>query len=164
MNFKPFYSPWSFPYSSWLVFTSHPGQREWYTANPDRLDEQKHTDSLFIILGDFNRPHELPKYRQHVKCHNVLDYCYTILKDAYHSVSQAALGHSDHCLVIPTYRPKLKSAKPVVKTEKKRTNQKLTDKGDKSGKKKLHWKAEEQVSVERPTRHHTIQETIPPAV
>ncbi len=44
-------------------------------------------------------------------------------KDAYHSVPRAALGLSDHCLVhlIPTYRQKLKSEKPVLKTVKRWT-------------------------------------------
>ncbi|KAL0185672.1 hypothetical protein M9458_017342, partial [Cirrhinus mrigala] len=43
--------------------------------------------------------------------------------DAYHSVPRAALGLSDHCLVhlLPAYRQKLKSAKPVVKTVKRWT-------------------------------------------
>ncbi len=47
---------------------------------------------------------------------NILDHCYKTIKNAYHSVPQAALGHFDHCLVhlVPTYRQKLKSAKPVV--------------------------------------------------
>ncbi len=53
---------------------------------------------------------ELAKYRQHLTCptrdSNILDHCYTIIKNAYHSVPRAALGLSDHCLVhlIPTYR------------------------------------------------------------
>ncbi len=49
--------------------------------------------SLLIILGDFNKANlsrELPKYRQHVtyptRDSNILDHCYTIIKDAYHSV------------------------------------------------------------------------------
>ncbi|KAL0149820.1 hypothetical protein M9458_054868, partial [Cirrhinus mrigala] len=56
---------------------------------------------------------------------NILDHCYTVIKDAYRSVPRAALGLSDHCLVhlIPTYRQKLKSAKPVVKTVKRWTNE-----------------------------------------
>ncbi len=93
--------------------------------------EQQHPDSVLIILGDFNKAnlsHELPKYRQLITCptrdSNILDHCYTTIKNAYHSVLQAALGLSDHCLVhlIPTYRQKLKSAKPVVKTVKRWTN------------------------------------------
>ncbi|KAI5085717.1 hypothetical protein C0J45_2273, partial [Silurus meridionalis] len=94
--------------------------------------EQKHPDSLFIILGDFNRAKltlELPKYRQPISCptreKNTLDHCYTVLKDGYRSVPWAALGNSDHRLVhlIPTYRQKLKSVKPVVKTVKKWTSE-----------------------------------------
>ena len=86
--------------------------------------EKKHPHSLLIVLGDFNRAnlsHELPKYKQHIRCPtrdtNTLDHCYTVLKDSYHSVPCAALGLSDHCVVhlIPTYKQKLKSAKPVVK-------------------------------------------------
>ncbi len=94
--------------------------------------EQQHPDSVLIILGDFNKANlsrELPKYRQHVTCptrdSNILDHCYTAIKDAYHSVPWAALGLSDHCLVhlIPTYRQKQKSAKPVLRTVKRWTNE-----------------------------------------
>ncbi len=81
-------------------------------------------EMLFINCKPFNKANisrELTKYRQHVTCptrdSNILDHCYTTIKNAYHSAPQAALGLSDHCLVhlIPTYRQKLKSAKPVVK-------------------------------------------------
>ncbi len=94
--------------------------------------EQRYPDTLLIILGDFNKENlsrELPKYRQHITCptrdSNILDYCYTIIKDAYHSVPRAALGLSDHCLVhlIPTYRQKLKSSKPVLRTVRRWTNE-----------------------------------------
>ncbi len=66
---------------------------------------------------------------QHITCptrdSNILDHCYTAIKDAYHSVPRAALGLSDHCLVhlIPTYRQKLKFAKPVLRTVKRWTNE-----------------------------------------
>ncbi len=93
--------------------------------------EQRHPDSVLIILGDFNKANlsrELPKYRKNVTCptrdSKILDHCYTTIKNAYHSVPRAALGLSDHCLVhrIPTYRQKLKSAKSVVNTVKRWTN------------------------------------------
>ncbi len=94
--------------------------------------EQKHPDSVLIILGDFNKANlslELPKYRQHITCptrdSNILDHCYTAIKEAYHSVPRAALELSEHCLVhlIPTYRQKLKSARPVLRTVKRWTNE-----------------------------------------
>ncbi len=81
--------------------------------------EQQHPDYVLIILGDFNKVHlsrELPKHSQHVtyptRDSDILDHCYTAIKEAYHSVPRAALGLSDHCLVhlIPTYRQKLKSS------------------------------------------------------
>lgn len=94
--------------------------------------EKTHPDSLLIILADFNRANlklELPKYRQHVTCPtrdmNTLDHCYTTIKNAYRSVPRAALGLSDHCLVhlIPSYKQKLKPAKPVVRTVKRWTDE-----------------------------------------
>ncbi|KAI3356004.1 hypothetical protein L3Q82_017277 [Scortum barcoo] len=74
-----------------------------------------------------NLSHKLPNYRQYIKCPtrdtNILHHCHTTLKNAYRSVPQAALGLSNHCLVhlIPTYRQKLKSAEPVVKTVRRWT-------------------------------------------
>ncbi len=94
--------------------------------------EQQHPDSVLIILGDFNKANlsrELPKYRQHITCptrdSNILDNCYTTINEAYHPVPRAALGLSDHHLVncIPAYRQKLKSAKPVLRTLKRWTNE-----------------------------------------
>ncbi len=100
-------------------------------ADPITDVEKKYSDSLLIILGDFNRAnltHELPKYTQHIKRPtrdtNTMDHCYTILKEAYHPVPLAALGLSDHCLLhlILTYRQKLKTLKPVVRTVRKWTD------------------------------------------
>ncbi len=47
------------------------------------------------------------------------------MKEAYSSVPRVALVLSDHSLVqlIPTYRKKLKSAKPVLRTVKRWTNE-----------------------------------------
>ncbi len=89
--------------------------------------EQRYPDSFIVILSDFNKANltrKLPKYRQHITCptrdSNILDHCYTVLKDAYHSVPSAALGLSGHSLVhlLPAYRQKLKSSKPVLRTVK----------------------------------------------
>ncbi len=135
INCKPFYSPWEFC-SFIFVSVYIPPQAHVSSALQKLADlitetEQQHPVSVLIILWDFNKANlsrELPKYRQHITCptrdSNILDHCYTVIKNAYHSVPRAALGLSDHCLVhlIPTYRQKLKSAKPVVKTVKRWTN------------------------------------------
>ncbi len=133
---KPFYSPREFC-SFILVSVYIPPQAHVSSALQKLADqitdtEQQHPDYVLIILGDFNKANlsrELPKYRQHITCptrySNILDHCYTAIKDTYHSVPRAALGLSDHCLVhlIPTYRQKLKSAKPVLRTVKRWTNE-----------------------------------------
>ncbi|XP_073671518.1 uncharacterized protein [Paramisgurnus dabryanus] len=136
VNCKPFYSPWEFNLFI-LVSVYIPPKAQVSLALQKLADqitetEQQHLDSVLIILGDFNKANlsrELPKYRQHVTCptrdSNILDHCYTTIKDAYHSVPRAALGHSDHCLVhlIPSYKQKLKSAKPVVRTVRRWTSE-----------------------------------------
>ncbi|KAL0199177.1 hypothetical protein M9458_007717, partial [Cirrhinus mrigala] len=136
INCKPFYSPREFC-SFILISVYIPPQAHVSLALQKLADqiadtEQKHPDSVLIILGDFNKANlsrELPKYSQHVTCptrdSNILDHCYTTIRNAYHSVPRAALGLSDHFLVhlIPSYRQKLKSAKPVVKTVKRWTNE-----------------------------------------
>ncbi len=136
INCKPFYSPREF--SSFILVNVYVPPDACVSAAMQQLAEQisemeqRYPDSLLIILGDFNKANlsrELPKYRHHFTCptrdSNILDHCYTAIKDAYHSVPWAALGLSDHCLVhlIPTYRQKLKSAKPVIRTVKRWTNE-----------------------------------------
>ncbi|KAK0132299.1 RNA-directed DNA polymerase from mobile element jockey [Merluccius polli] len=94
--------------------------------------ERSNPDYLVIVLGDFNKgnlTHDLPKYRQVIKCptrgENILDHCYTTVRDAYHAVPRAALGHSDHVMVhlIPAYMQKLKLCNPVVRTSRKWTSE-----------------------------------------
>ena len=94
--------------------------------------ERTNPDYLVIVLVDYNKgnlTHDLPKYRQVIKCpnrgENILDHCYTTVRDAYHAVPRAALGHSDHVIVhlIPAYRQKLKLCKPVVRTSRKWTSE-----------------------------------------
>ncbi len=136
INCKPFYLPQEF-FSFILVSVYIPPQAQVSSALQKLTDqitetEQQHPDSVLIILRDFNKANlscELPKYRQHVTCptrdSNILDHCYTTIKEAYHSVPRSALGLSDHCLVhlILTYRQKLKSTKPVLRTVKRWTNE-----------------------------------------
>ncbi|KAM9781040.1 uncharacterized protein ACBT44_022395 [Syngnathus typhle] len=103
----------SSPRSSWRLYTFH---HTHVRVKPRRCWPTR-----------ANLAHELPRYRQHVTCPTrkaqTLDHCYTVIKDTYHSAPRAALGLSDHCLVhlIPAYRQKLKTSKPVVRTVRKWT-------------------------------------------
>lgn len=136
INCKPFYSPREF--SSFVLVGVYISPQACVANAIQQLADQitdaekQHPDSLVIIVVDFNSVKlnkELPKYRQHIKIptrdKNTLDHCYTVLKDAYHVVSRAALGLSDHCLLhlIPTYRHKLKTSKPVARSVKKWTRE-----------------------------------------
>ncbi|KAG7501340.1 RNA-directed DNA polymerase from transposon BS [Solea senegalensis] len=140
INCKPFYSPREFA-SFILVGVYIPPHASVQDAQRMLADqilcvERINPDSLVIVLGDFNKGNltrELPKYRQFIKCptreENILDHCYTTVRDAYHAVPRAALGLSDHVMVhlIPAYRQKLKLCKPVVRTSKKWTSEAVED-------------------------------------
>ncbi|XP_051555938.1 uncharacterized protein LOC127442139 [Myxocyprinus asiaticus] len=136
INCKPFYSPREF--SSFILVSVYITPNACVNTALQQLTdqitdtEQQYLDSVIIILGDFNKAnltHELPKYKQHITCptrdRNILGHCYTTIMDAYRSVPRAALGLSDHCLVhlLLTYRQKLKSTKPVLRTVKRWTNE-----------------------------------------
>ena len=136
LNCKPFYSPREF--SSFILagvyIPPHANVSDALQTLTDQVSllEQKHPDSLLIIMGDFNKArlnHKLPKFKQHVNCptreNNILDHCFTVLRGAYRSIARAALGLSDHCVIhlIPKYKQKLKSAKPVNKTVPKWTRE-----------------------------------------
>ncbi|KAK0133039.1 hypothetical protein N1851_031598 [Merluccius polli] len=136
INCKPFYSPREFA-SFILVGVYIPPQDNVQDAQRMLADqilcvERSNPDYLVIVLGEFNKgnlTHDLPKYRQVIKCptrgENILDHCYTTVRDAYHAVPRAALGHSDHVMVhlIPAYRQKLKLCKLVVRTSRKWTSE-----------------------------------------
>ncbi|KAK0134576.1 RNA-directed DNA polymerase from mobile element jockey [Merluccius polli] len=110
INCKPFYSPCEFA-SFILVGVYIPPQANVQDAQRMLADqilcvERSNPDYLVIVLGDFNKgnlTHDLPKYRQVIKCptrgENILYHCYTTVRDAYHAVPRAALGHSDHVMV-----------------------------------------------------------------
>ncbi len=136
INCKPFYSPREICLFILMSVYIHPQVHVRLALQNSLIRSQrqnKNNRTLFlIILGDFNKANlscKLPKYRQHVTCptrdSNILDHSYTTIKDAFHSVTWAALGLSDHCLVhlISTYRQKLKSAKPVLRTVKRWTTE-----------------------------------------
>ncbi|XP_068507262.1 uncharacterized protein [Syngnathus scovelli] len=134
INCRPFYSPREFSSIVMAAVYIPPNARasEATQMLADQVTDMERLlpNSLIIVLGDLNRAnlaHELPRYRPHITCPTrgaqTLDHCYTVIKDAYHSVARAALGLSDHCLVhlIPAYRQKLKTSKPVVRTVRKWT-------------------------------------------
>ncbi len=56
-------------------------------------------DSLNTDYAKGNLTHDLPKYRQFMKCPTREDYCYTKISSAYQDVPCAALGHFDHVVV-----------------------------------------------------------------
>ncbi len=91
INCKPFYSPREFC-SFILVSVYIPPQAHVSSAIQKLADqitdtEQKHPDSVLIILRDFNKAklsRELPKYRQHITCTHVppetVTYCITVIQ------------------------------------------------------------------------------------
>ncbi len=112
INCKPFYSPREI--CSFILVSVYIHPQAHLSSTIQKLavqitaTEQKHPDSVLIILGDFNKANlsrELPKYRQHVTCptreSNLLDHCYTAIKMHF------------------TLSQKLKSAEPVLRTVKR---------------------------------------------
>ncbi len=107
INCKPFYSPreiCSFILVSvYIPLQAHVSSALQKLADQITDTEQKHPDFVLIILGDFNKANlsqALPKYKLHITCptrdSNILDHCYTAIKEAYHSVPRVALVLSDH--------------------------------------------------------------------
>ena len=139
---KPFYSPREFT-SFILAGVYIPPQADVREAQRQLADQilgvesrRENTYSPIIVIGDFNKgnlTHELPKYKQLVKCptreENTLDHCYSTISRAYRAVSHAALGLSDHALIhlIPAYKQKLKISKPAVRTTKNWNNREAVD-------------------------------------
>lgn len=64
----------------------------------------------------------LPKYYQHIdfftRGDQILDHCYTAVKNSYKPLPLPAFGKADHIsiLLLPVYRQKLKQARPAVRT------------------------------------------------
>ena len=139
---RPFYSPREFT-SFILAGVYIPPQADVREAQRQLADQilgvesrRDNTYSPVIVIGDFNKgnlTHELPKYKQLVKCptreENTLDHCYSTISRAYHAVSHAALGLSDHALIhlIPAYRQKLKISKPAVRRTKNWNNREAVE-------------------------------------
>ncbi|XP_048465357.1 uncharacterized protein LOC109913067 isoform X1 [Rhincodon typus] len=73
--------------------------------------EMEYPEALFIVIGNFNQANltsVLPKYHQHITCPtkgpDILDHCYTTIKDAYRSKPRQYFGISDRnaVLLLPT--------------------------------------------------------------
>ncbi|XP_053272125.1 uncharacterized protein LOC128430167 [Pleuronectes platessa] len=118
---RPFYSPHEFTSFILAGVYIHPkanvreAQRQLAEQIQGVKRRREHKTSTVIILGDFNKanlPQELHEYEQFVKCptrgKKTLDHCYSTINKAYHAVSHAALGLSDHNLIhlIPASRQK----------------------------------------------------------
>lgn len=77
--------------------------------------ETKYPRALCIIAGNFNQANltsVLPNYNQHVswptRGSDVLDHCYTTIKNAYRAVPRPNFGKSDHqaMFLLPVYEQK----------------------------------------------------------
>eukprot|EP00061_Rhincodon_typus_P014684 g41868.t1 len=95
---------------------------EIYTAT-NALEVEYH-EAVFIISRDFNQAklkRVIPKYHQQVsypaRGPDILDHCYTIIKDAYSSIPCLHFGKSDHDAVflLLAYKQKLKHEDSVQK-------------------------------------------------
>ncbi len=87
--------------------------------------ENENPDAVNIITGDFNHTNLediLPNYEQAINCctrdNATLDLFYCNINNSYKASIKAPLGDSDHNMIhlLPSYRQKLKSSKPVTKT------------------------------------------------
>ena len=115
VNCRPFYSPREFS-SVVLMGVYIPPEVNAAKAINQLADqvlavENANPDSVVIVVGGPTRKDK------------TLDHCYTVYKRAYHASARAPLGRSDHntVILIPAYRQKLKTVKPVKKTVKKRS-------------------------------------------
>ena len=107
---RPFYSPREF--SSVVLVGVNAAKAINQLA--DQVLAVVNPDSAVIVVGDFKHTclsKALPRYKQHVDCptrkDKTLDHCYTVYP----------LGKSDHntVILIPLYRQKFETVKPVKK-------------------------------------------------
>eukprot|EP00061_Rhincodon_typus_P018864 g48222.t1 len=93
-----------------------------YTTTNTR--ETKFPEALFIVASNFNQVNlkqVMPKYHQHMSYPdrrlNILDHCYTTIKDTYRSISHPHFGKSDLSTVflLRVYKQKLKWENPSQK-------------------------------------------------
>ena len=136
INCRPFYSPREFSSIVLVgVYTDPKAKKsDILTVLHDLMTqlENKFPNSTIIVTGDFNQnkmKQTLSNYFQHVdipthKSGNILDHCYSTIRNCYKAVARPGFGNSDHktILLIPTYKSQLKSTKPTYKTVRKWTD------------------------------------------
>ena len=80
------------------------------------------------MLGDFNHvsmqktlPRYKPQIRVPTRLDKTLDHCYSSITEAYQALVRAPIGESDHNIIflVPKYRQRLKTSKPVTKWVKR---------------------------------------------
>ena len=126
INCRPFYSPCQF--STVVLVGVNAVKAINQLADQVLAVENANPESAVIVVGDFNHTclsKALPRYKQYVDCparkDKTLDHYYTVYKRAYHTSARVSLGKSDHntVILIPAYRQKLITVKPVKMTVKK---------------------------------------------
>ena len=134
LSLRPFYLPREFGRIFLTVVYIPPDANYSIAADiiSDLVQRQEcvSPDAPKLILGDFNGcslSDHLPHYTQYVDCSTrkdkTLDKCFGNIPDAYKSVRKPPLSTADHCMIhlLPAYKTKLKSSKPVVRTVKQWT-------------------------------------------
>eukprot|EP00061_Rhincodon_typus_P010723 g35235.t1 len=125
---RPYYLPREFPSAILTAVYLQPhvdvenALDKIYTAI--NTPEIKSPELLFIVACDFNQANlkqVMPKYHQHISCPdrgpNILDHCYTTIKDAYGSIPHSQFGksHQNAVFLLLAYKQKLKQENPSWK-------------------------------------------------
>lgn len=88
------------------------------------VKENSNPDSTILVLGDFNNlsmKKALPRYKSQIhiptRLDKTLDQCYSSIPEAYQALVRAPIVEFDHntILLVPKYRHKLKTFKPMTK-------------------------------------------------
>ncbi len=102
----------------------------------NHISEVEKLDAVPLALGNFSHiflRKALPSYKPQIhiatRHDKTLDQCYSTIPEAYHAVSRAPLGESDHnsIFLILQYHQKLKATKPNVKRFRRWTPQAIDE-------------------------------------
>lgn len=98
--------------------------------------ENAYPDAAIVVLGDFNHCNlrkNIPKLHQFVnfptRGNNILDKCYSNIRNAYTAVSKPHFGKCDHLAILlqPTYIKRFKADPVTVRTVKMWTDDALAE-------------------------------------